>query len=369
MARAKFQNMVQRVITPEDLGEVAKGDDKEDGTIKSFWKAHARKTRAPGDPEEMEQARKAYAAAAWKDFEESCEMFLSVKKCETFDVCAVAWLHGVLYGKMGEFEEASTNVGQVVPLHRAIKHARAERQRHRVDRGEGHTSVVSDKDIMEMVWKLANRLTSDACKCLGPENRDKDPEDPDKGFQRSTGQLASCIRSLLIHPRVHSINVHDLNASNRKVSQIVQSDRLPKKNSLEGLLLLQQAWCDRDISNFLADRYKFYTKFLYLAQLLCSWLVVLFTQLDSMGLSATDTVFLMSILSGAIVSAEGVFRPKPKWHALRKGTFNLESMIWCCLAAAYVLQYVRWARPLAFLVPSGFLFRAAGHWRQSTAIP
>lgn len=128
----------------------------------------------------------------------------------------------------------------------------------------------------------------------------------------------------------------------------MQSDRLPKKNSLEGLLLLQQAWGERDICNFLADRYKLYTKTLYVAQLICSWLVVLFTQLSfsSSFLGPSDSVFLMSILSGAVVSLEGILRPKPKWHALRKGTFSLESLIWCLLANIFI--FVQLLRILNF---------------------
>lgn len=185
---------------------------------------------------------------------------------------------------------------------------------------------------MDYVWDLSSLLMQDARQCLLQNRRLKEDEKRDSDeWSLGAARFASCVRSLLIHPRVHSINVHDLNASNRKVSQIVQSDRLPKKNSLEGLLLLQQAWGERDICNFLADRYKLYTKTLYVAQLICSWLVVLFTQLSfsSSFLGPSDSVFLMSILSGAVVSLEGILRPKPKWHALRKGTFSLESLIWC----------------------------------------
>ena len=113
----------------------------------------------------------------------------------------------------------------------------------------------------------------------------------------------------------------------------------PRKTPLEGLLLLQQAWGERDICNFLADRYKLYTKTLYVAQLICSWLVVLFTQLSfSSFLGPSDSVFLMSVLSGSVVSLEGILRPKPKWHALRKGTFSLESLIWCLLANIFVIM-------------------------------
>ena len=60
----------------------------------------------------------------------------------------------------------------------------------------------------------------------------------------------------------------------------VQSDSLPKKNSLEGLLLLREAWSELDVANFLASKYKVQTKVLYFSQLLFAWLVVLSSQID-----------------------------------------------------------------------------------------
>ena len=109
---------------------------------------------------------------------------------------------------------------QAIPLHRAILNARRERARHRVDRGEGYSADMSEKEIMNYVWDLSSRLTQDARQCLLQNRRLKEAEKRDSDeWSLGAARFASCVRSLLIHPRVHSINVYDLNASNRKVRE------------------------------------------------------------------------------------------------------------------------------------------------------
>ena len=54
----------------------------------------------------------------------------------------------------------------------------------------------------------------------------------------------------------------------------MQLDRLPKENSLEGLLLLRSAWRDHDVAMLLAGRYKRVCKAAFLMQLLLGWAAV-----------------------------------------------------------------------------------------------
>ena len=104
----------------------------------------------------------------------------------------------------------------------------------------------------------------------------------------------------------------------------------------EGLLLLQQAWDHCDITSYLAWRYKLQTKLLYVVQLFLAWLIVLASQIDDrcldseseFDISFADIGFVLCILSGAAVSIEGIYRPKPRWQALRAGHLSLVSMIW-----------------------------------------
>eukprot|EP00438_Fugacium_kawagutii_P013932 Skav215208 [mRNA] locus=scaffold130:77506:102835:- [translate_table: standard] len=69
---------------------------------------------------------------------------------------------------------------------------------------------------------------------------------------RDEPRMMSQVKGLLLHPNVHSVNIHDTDACRRTLDTMVQSDSLPKKNALEG-------GC---------GGYKFQTKALFFAQLL-----------------------------------------------------------------------------------------------------
>lgn len=53
------------------------------------------------------------------------------------------------------------------------------------------------------------------------------------------------MRELLRSPHLHTLNVRgDLVSAKRLVDDLCKLDRLPKTNTLEGLLLIQDAWND-----------------------------------------------------------------------------------------------------------------------------
>lgn len=135
---------------------------------------------------------------------------------------------------MGESEEnvaqggSANTATQAIPLHRAIFNARRERARHRVDRGdhgEEYSADMSEQEMMDYARDLCSRLTDDAYQCFlqNKKDSDSDKEESD-AWSLGAARLASCVRSLLLHPRVHSINVHDLNAANRKVREPQKND-------------------------------------------------------------------------------------------------------------------------------------------------
>lgn len=153
---------------------------------------------------------------------------------------------------------------------------------------------------MTVTQQLAEWAMMDAFAMLPKEQQTKELEDR---YRTQASEMLNHCKSLLQHPRVHSVNVHDLDACRRTLDTMVQSDSLPKKNSLEGLLLLREAWSELDVANFLASKYKFQTKagamstslaysmclelrtslsaeFLYFSQLLFAWLVVLTSQME-----------------------------------------------------------------------------------------
>lgn len=67
---------------------------------------------------------------------------------------------------------------------------------------------------------------------------------------------------------MHSGSIFDLEQVNRTISSVVRIDRLPKSNSMEALLSLQDAWDHVDAYHKHADFYKILTKLSYALLLL-----------------------------------------------------------------------------------------------------
>ena len=261
---------------------------------------------------------------------EGCDALLVEGKCDSLDVCNVAFAHHALY-HFPEKDEAGAGFMQqrsVIPLHEAIKEARSERQHQvsAVDLDEDRWEA-TDAQVMDIARRLAGRVLHDCRKALGRPLSDEF----EQLYDKKAVELASQIRSVLVSPHAHQVNIHDMADAKRIVNNLIQSDRLPRTNSLEGLLLMQQAWCECDVAHHLANRYKIQTKVLYVCQLLLAWLVILFSQVQlgaTSSIASSDIVFVLAVLHGAVVSVEGYLRPKPKWQALRGGATALESMMW-----------------------------------------
>ncbi|CAE6967746.1 unnamed protein product [Symbiodinium sp. CCMP2456] len=275
-------------------------------------------------------SRTQFIEAAWDKLVKGCEALLADGKCDSLDVCNVAYAHHALY-HFPEKDEAGAPPQQrsVIPLHEAIREARAERQHQvsSVDLDEDRWEA-TDAQVMDVARRLAGRMLQDCRKALGRPLSDEF----NKLYDKKTVELASQLRSVLVSPQAHQVNIHDMADAKRIVNSLIQSDRLPRTNSLEGLLLMQQAWCECDVAHHLANRYKIQTKVLYVCQLLLAWLVILFSQVQlgatASSFASSDIVFVLAVLHGAVVSVEGYLRPKPKWQALRGGATALESMMW-----------------------------------------
>ncbi|CAE7266464.1 unnamed protein product [Symbiodinium sp. CCMP2592] len=287
-----------------------------------------RPMEVPGGGQWVSRAQ--FIEAAWAKLVEGCDALLAEGKCDSLDVCNVAYAHHALY-HFPEKDDARAGFMQqrrVIPLHEAIKEARAERQHQvsSVDLDEDRWEA-TDAQVMDIARRLAGRVLQDCRKALGRPLSDEFEQIYDK----KAVELASQIRSVLVSPQAHQVNIHDMAEAKRIVNNLIQSDRLPRTNSLEGLLLMQQAWCECDVAHHLANRYKIQTKVLYVCQLLLAWLVILFSQVQlgaTSSFASSDIVFVLAVLHGAVVSVEGYLRPKPKWQALRGGATALESMMW-----------------------------------------
>jgi len=166
-----------------------------------------------------------------------------------------------------------------------------------------------------------------------------------------------------------------------KVRDLARSDdRIPKREGLEGLLLLRQAWCEYDIAMYLADRYKVVSKTFYILVLVLEILIIAFTVLKEVAevsnsssekcqlasalpatftaspallrlinetetscqvdpwppavferLSATTLghiVFVLSLISSFILTIVGFLNPVERWRKLRSSACTLDSLTW-----------------------------------------
>ena len=106
-------------------------------------------------------------------------------------------------------------------------------------------------------------------------------------------------------------------------------DRLPERNSPEGLELLQQAWVHYDVAVHLAQRYKLVSKVVFICRLVVGWLVVLFA--TSRYLSwwgGDDLIFGLSLLVSLLLSVDAWVDAKARHRALQNGASSIESLIW-----------------------------------------
>lgn len=125
------------------------------------------------------------------------------------------------------------------------------------------------------------------------------------------------------------------------VQQLVQLDRLPKENPIEGLLLLRSAWRDYDVARLLAVRYKIICKATYLLQLLLGCVAVSLSGFapsssdgettgttNSFGTMTPHIVFSISVSMTLIVATDSILNSHSRWRHLRVGAGTLESIIW-----------------------------------------
>ena len=238
-------------------------------------------------------SRAEYIEYAWAKHLEACDALCARDLCESFDVCSVAHAHAFLFGDFCHaHQDSNGRIEQTRghPLHEAIRLARKERKNQvsSTDNPEGVWEA-TEMQVMDVARRLAGRIMDDCRSSLGEARED---EGLRKLYAQKAVELPLLIRNVLMNPHTHQVNIHDMDEARHRVNNLVQSDRLPKRNSLEGLLLLQQAWCECDIAHYLANRYKRYTKIVYVSQLMLAWLIIVVSQVqtESWKLSSDSSV-------------------------------------------------------------------------------
>ena len=176
-------------------------------------------------------------------------------------------------------------------------------------------------------------------------------------------------RVLLSSEKLYHVNLTHADAAASMVRRLVQLDRLPKENPIEGLLILRSAWDDHDIAIMLARRYKRLCKLAFLMQLGLSWLAVAsatvgqyLSGVAGMALGQEDlnassltvdispltelpdpetaavlvtvsevlghVVFAITLGISFVLALDTMVNSKSRWRQLRAGAGALQSVIW-----------------------------------------
>lgn len=167
-------------------------------------------------------------------------------------------------------------------------------------------------------------------------------------FYKSPGEVTQKAVAILEHENSHALWVHDIKGCQEKLATLLQMDRLPRFDTLEGLRLLRDAWDEVDIKMYLADRYKVRAKIFYALTLAVALVTVLFTTFQALamqcelgencvGYEATGllpvyiikrTIFFLSVAASILVSMIGFLNPVARWRQLRMAGCSLVSVIW-----------------------------------------
>lgn len=161
-------------------------------------------------------------------------------------------------------------------------------------------------------------------------------EDGGRDLHMKKGARAewSAIFDILQSPSTFSASIHDIDKINAIFSSVARIDRLPESNSLEALIMLQDAWDHFDIYTLLADRYKFITKSSYML-LLLNGIAITFLSIGECAIGdhvteedLRNAILGLSLFASAVTCFVGFVNPAQRWMQLRGAALSLESHIW-----------------------------------------
>ena len=196
--------------------------------------------------------------------------------------------------------------------------------------------------INETSQWLANKFFLDAWQ-IQPESVKK--KAADEGHQSYATHYKANISALSVHIRTiisdrnfHHLNLHDVDGAGKLVGELVKLDRLPNETSLQGLLLIKDAWCEYDVTMLMASKYKFRSKLIFIIQLFLAWsmIAVATARSNCRNLQLTDddrkimshVLFGFATLITLTSSLDSILNAKTRWRQLRSCACSLESIIW-----------------------------------------
>ena len=212
-------------------------------------------------------------------YNQSCDDLLFKGLVETFETCSIAYFHEILEGD-GDVDttDSQHRARKHMPIWEAIKYYSSQAG-SAGERTSKHAAT--DKQVEQVATWLAKRTLDDVFKLL-PE----DKKQPDEGevYESAEDMFKAEMDALVVQMITFfkSPNLHHLNLAGQAtgmkdfIDELVNKDRIPTQNTLEELKLLQRAWNEHDIAVYLAGRYKFAGKALFVLQSLVAWGIIFF---------------------------------------------------------------------------------------------
>ncbi len=285
--------------------------------------------------------REALITMAKTEYEKTCDTYLKQGLAETFDTMTIAYFHDVLFGDWDMNATVTRSEKMILerkfPLYEAIERA----QEGKKTTFNGLLAPATVQQVRETAHWISNKFFSDAWEILPKHARDKaaseGKNDHSAYYKDNISAMSVHIRTIIQSQNFHHLNLSDMEGAAKLVLELVKLDRLPHETSLQGLQLLHSAWCEYDVAMFLASKYKFRSKVMFLIQLIVAWAVV------AIGIARTSTdiavfiplqsiighvLFAMAITATLVSAFDSMLNAKVRWRQLRSSACALEAIIW-----------------------------------------
>uniref|UniRef100_A0A7S0ECB3 SMODS and SLOG-associating 2TM effector domain-containing protein n=1 Tax=Hanusia phi TaxID=3032 RepID=A0A7S0ECB3_9CRYP len=260
---------------------------------------------------------------------------------DPYDNCNLAWLQSILSGYDGADVKDAVSIDRTSEcIHEAIN--------RRVT--EGKRGKVGDGDRLHDILSIADFLTDELCQNFWQREQIMQrlgykPQFEDYGslkvfYREMRTTYHSITREMLVNGNFYGRNVSDFSGLRLLIQKLIRMERIPLENSMEGLMILRQAWDTIDICTYISFKYKWVAKIGYFLLLLIAvastGVTVLKERVDQcIGFTACQhdgrtkvSIFLFSLSASVIGSIMAYLNPVTRWRSLRNIASRIESTIW-----------------------------------------
>ena len=292
--------------------------------------------------------RKTLIDNAKREYEAMCNALIQHGVPETFDAMSISYFHGVLFGDGNAYTTETTTMHADAPSRKSAHPLFEAIERAVEGRGATFNGALAPATVQQIndtsQW-LANKFFSDGWQILPGSVKEKAAAqgmfDHATYYKTNISALSVHIRTIISNRNFHRLNLHDVDGAGKLVGELVKLDRLPNDTSLQGLLLIKDAWNEYDVAMLMASTYKFRSKIIFLLQLFLAWAMIAlatfrihYCSVLTSKLTNNDLIVMSHILFGLatvitlISSLDSILNAKTRWRQLRSCACSLESIIW-----------------------------------------